>query len=95
MIFMDQDKREGIPLDTQYGSLCKKLNAMDCIYRVDEPMVRHTSFKIGGPADVFAEPSNVGQAAEILKFCFENEIPYQIIGNGTNLLIDDRGIRGL
>jgi len=61
---------------------------------VDEPMSRHTSFKIGGPADIFIRPSEMSAVAKIIGFCNENGIPVMVMGNGTNLLVRDKGIRG-
>lgn len=62
---------------------------------IDELMKNHTSFKIGGPADAMAFPQNSSELVEIIKFCVSNKIPYMIMGNGTNLLVSDNGIRGL
>ncbi|OPX43884.1 UDP-N-acetylenolpyruvoylglucosamine reductase [Ruminiclostridium hungatei] len=62
---------------------------------INEPMSRHTSFKIGGPADVLVIPGEMGQLGEMVR-CFAAEgIPYMIMGNGTNLLVSDKGIRGV
>lgn len=61
---------------------------------VDEPMSRHTTFRIGGNADVFVSPE-ISQVADILSLAKEYEIPVTIIGNGSNLLVGDKGIRGL
>jgi UDP-N-acetylmuramate dehydrogenase len=63
-------------------------------YRLDEPMKQHTSFKVGGPADIFFEPGDVEELKKTIRFVKENELPYYIIGNGTNLLVGDKGIRG-
>lgn len=63
--------------------------------RLDEPMKNHTSFKIGGPADIFVAPEEVDELLYILKVCKENDIPYYIIGNGSNLLVGDGGYRGI
>lgn len=60
----------------------------------DEPMKNHTSFKIGGPADVLIIPDNEEDIIEAIKFCRENNIKFFIMGNGTNLLVKDTGIRG-
>ncbi len=60
----------------------------------DEPMRFHTSFRIGGPADIFAIPADVKDLIEILKLCEELSIPYFILGEGANILVADRGIRG-
>jgi UDP-N-acetylmuramate dehydrogenase len=61
----------------------------------DEPLSRHNSWKIGGPADLFIEPDNPDQIAEVLRFVQGNEIPLVVIGQGTNLLFDDAGVRGI
>jgi UDP-N-acetylmuramate dehydrogenase len=62
---------------------------------VDEPMSGHTSFRIGGPADVFARPADIAGLSEILRICRENKVPAMIMGNGTNLIVRDKGIRGV
>lgn len=61
----------------------------------DEPMKNHTSFKIGGPADIMIIPSSEGEIVESIKFCRNNNIKYFVMGNGTNLLVKDSGIRGV
>ena len=61
----------------------------------DEPMAKHTSFKIGGPADVFIKVDNIEELKEILDLSKKNQIPLTIIGNGSNLLVTDKGIRGI
>ena len=61
----------------------------------DEPLSRHNSWKIGGPADLFIEPDNSDQIAEVLRFAHGNDIPLVVIGQGTNLLFDDAGVRGI
>lgn len=60
----------------------------------DEPMKKHTTFRIGGPADYYAEPdvSQISKLIEIAKVC---DMPVAVIGNGSNLLVGDKGIRGL
>ena len=62
---------------------------------VKEPMASHTTFKIGGPADYFVKPETVEELAAVLKFCKEEEVPYFILGNGSNLLVGDKGFRGV
>jgi UDP-N-acetylmuramate dehydrogenase len=60
----------------------------------NEPMSRHTSFKVGGPADIFMEPADVEEVKNALRFVRKNNLPYMVIGNGSNLLVGDLGIRG-
>ena len=62
---------------------------------VDEPMKRHSTFRIGGPADFFLLPSTVDEVRGILEICREEELPYFILGNGSNLLVSDKGYRGV
>lgn len=62
---------------------------------VDEPMKRHTTFRIGGPTDFFLLPSTVDEVRGILEICREEELPYFILGNGSNLLVSDKGYRGV
>lgn len=63
--------------------------------RFDEPMSRHTSFRIGGPADVFILPKDLEDLIVILAFAQKQSIPIFVIGQGTNLLVRDKGIRGI
>lgn len=65
------------------------------IIKINEPMKNHTSFKIGGVADCFVMPQNIDQLKYIIHICNINNIPYHVIGNGTNLLVSDKGIRGV
>lgn len=60
-----------------------------------EPMSRHTSFKIGGPADVLVQPENSEGLAFALAAAKDYEVPVTILGNGSNVLVRDKGIRGL
>lgn len=62
---------------------------------VNEPMSRHTSFKIGGPADVMALPANEEELQKLLSKADAMKVPVTLIGNGSNLLVRDKGIRGL
>lgn len=61
----------------------------------DEPMKNHTTFKIGGPADVMIIPTNEEELIASIRFSRENNIDFLIMGNGSNLLIRDGGIRGV
>ena len=62
---------------------------------LEEPMAKHTSFRIGGPADVLAQPADEAELAELLKRAGEHAVPVTLVGNGSNLLVRDKGIRGL
>lgn len=63
--------------------------------KVDEPMKKHISFKVGGPADFLVKPKTEEELIEVIKFVKKEDIPFIIIGNGSNLLVKDGGIRGI
>ena len=65
------------------------------IFLTDEPMSRHTTFRTGGPADIYIEPSGVEELKQVLDICREGNVAYTIIGNGSNLLVGDGGYRGV
>lgn len=62
---------------------------------VDEPMKNHTSFRIGGPADILVLPKRDHEIVHTLKVCSELAVPVFVMGNGSNLLVRDKGIRGV
>lgn len=80
---LDQDSKKWLK-DTVKGSV-----------KFDEPMSRHTSFKVGGPADAFVVPQSLNELTTIVKWTWENDLEYLVIGDGTNLLVKDSGIRGI
>lgn len=63
--------------------------------KLDEPMSKHTSFRVGGNADAYIIVQNKENLIEVLKIAKEYNLPITIVGNGTNLLVKDNGIRGL
>ena len=62
---------------------------------IDEPMSKHTTFKIGGLADYFVTPTKSEQIKKIIVISKQNNIPLTVIGNGSNVLVKDSGIRGI
>ena len=82
-MLLDQDSRN--QLKNLFGS---------CV-EFDEPMSRHTYFKVGGPAEAFIAPKNIKQLAEIINWSGNKGIPYIVIGDGSNLLVKDNGIPGI
>lgn len=63
--------------------------------KIDEPMKKHTNFKIGGNADLYVIAKKVEQIQVILKLVEQYQIPLTILGNGSNVLVGDKGIRGI
>nr|WP_295258521.1 UDP-N-acetylmuramate dehydrogenase [uncultured Blautia sp.] len=62
---------------------------------LEEPMKLHTTFRIGGPAEIFVMPEGLEEVQRILEICRTEDLPYFILGNGSNLLVSDRGYRGV
>jgi len=62
--------------------------------RFDEPMREHTTFKVGGPADIFVEPASSDELVALVNLFSSGEAPVSVLGGGSNLLVADKGIRG-
>lgn len=73
--------------------LCEAVGT-ECILE-NESLSKHTTFRIGGPAELFAVPDTLEKAAAVIRICRENEYPFYVLGNGSNLLVSDEGYRGL
>lgn len=63
--------------------------------KIDEDMSKHTSFKIGGPADIFIKATELNDVKNTIKVATTNNIPLYVLGNGSNILVKDKGIRGI
>lgn len=63
--------------------------------RFDEPLSKHTSFRIGGPADALIIPKDISDLQLNISLCNKFGIPWYVIGNGTNVLVSDKGFRGV
>ncbi len=85
MIFLD--------IKEIYNELVKKIPPSNI--KLEEEMKKHTSFKIGGVADLLIFAKSVEDIKNVLEIVKKNKIPLTIIGNGTNLLVKDNGIRGI
>jgi UDP-N-acetylenolpyruvoylglucosamine reductase len=64
------------------------------VIRRDEPMAKHTTLRVGGPADVYVEPASEADLAAVVKLCGGRSVPFFVIGRGSNLLVRDGGFRG-
>lgn len=64
------------------------------IFRENEPMAVHTTLRVGGPADYFVEVSNEDELLEAMRYIAERKLPWMVLGDGANLLVSDKGIRG-
>ncbi len=68
---------------------------LEKVVKLNEPLMNHTSLKIGGPADIFCIPNDIEELMKIISISQEFNIPFWVIGNGTNLLVLDKGVRGV
>lgn len=76
-----------------YNELITKIDSDRVL--LNEPMSKHTTFKIGGPADIFVKVESQKELKSILELVKKNSVPVTIIGNGSNVLVKDSGIRGI
>jgi UDP-N-acetylmuramate dehydrogenase len=75
--------------------LVRQLVTLNIPVRTSEPLARHTSFKVGGPAALFAEPRTVEELRAVLSLSREQRVPSFLLGGGTNLLVSDKGFPGV
>jgi UDP-N-acetylenolpyruvoylglucosamine reductase len=74
--------------------LARRLSPATVIRR-DEPLARHTTLRVGGPADIYVEPVSEDDLAGVLAYCQEYNRPFLVLGRGSNLLVKDGGFRGV
>jgi len=81
-------------MNLKFYNRIKEIIEENRIY-VDEPMKKHTTFRVGGPADYFVVPRTKEEVKELISVCKEFDMPYYVLGNGSNLLVGDKGYRGV
>ena len=62
--------------------------------RENEPMGKHCTFRCGGNADLYVMPGSIEELSSVVKACRENDYPFMVIGNGSNILVKDQGYKG-
>src|SRR5581483_5463508 len=72
-----------------------KIVSPGTVMRRDHPLAKHTTLRVGGPADIYLEPANETDLAAVLRFCAVRQVPFFILGRGSNLLVRDGGFRGV
>ena len=82
------------PIGEHMKNLIEILKNNHITYKTDEPMKAHTTFKIGGAADIFITVNDIDELRLTIKACRDNAVPVMILGKGSNLLISDDGIEG-
>lgn len=81
-------------MNSVFLSRVKEIIEHNRIY-LDEPMKKHTTFRVGGPADYFIVPRTKEEVKGLILLCKEFGVPYYVLGNGSNLLVGDKGYRGV
>lgn len=76
-------------------AIIKLAETLNCHIKLNEPMRNHTTFKIGGNAQVFLNIDNINQLKAVISECQKLNVPYLVLGKGSNLLINDNGIEGV
>ncbi len=84
----------GLPKDRPELEL-KAVLSPESVVRADEPLARRTTLRVGGRADLYVEPASEEELGRVLRFCAERQMPFTLLGRGSNLLIRDGGIRGV
>ena len=80
---------------TDYSNIISIAESFGCNYTENESMIEHTTFRIGGPADLFVVPTTVEGLAAVVSACNKEGVYCFILGNGSNVLVSDKGIRGV
>lgn len=87
---LETDNRMKAEFEQKLRSIAGEGNVL-----IDEPMAKHTTFRVGGPADYFVTPDIPEKVRDLTDLCRKKGIPYYILGNGSNLLVSDKGYRGV
>lgn len=82
-------------MDNKLRQLTTQIEALGCDFTENAPMSEYTSFKIGGPADILAAPKSQEMLRDLIVAAREAEVPFFILGKGSNILVNDLGVRGL
>lgn len=77
------------------GYIINKIKKMKGEYAIDVDLSQHTYYKIGGPADILFYPKDEQELISALSIAIENDYPYYILGNGSNVLVNDKGFNGI
>ena len=82
-------------MSASVNKLIDLLSENNISYTANELMSRHTSFKIGGPAEIFAMPCTIEDLCKVVSLSIDCNVPYFILGKGSNILVSDDGIKGV
>jgi len=93
--FANQLRNEPMQPKEELFAQLSALLSRDSVLRQDEPLAKRTTLRVGGSADIYAEPATEADLSALLRFCAEQRLPITMLGRGSNLLIKDGGIRGV
>ena len=80
-------------MEAFYEELCKNITKEGSVLR-EEPMKNHTTFRVGGPAEYYVTVTTTEELQTVVRLCNRHEVPWVVLGNGSNVLVSDTGIRG-
>ena len=83
---------------THTADIAAELGALlspSSVLRRNEPLAKRTTLRVGGPAEIYVEPTDESELTKVLRFCRDHDVPFFLLGRGSNLLIRDGGIRGV
>ena len=84
------------PQDRDLAPACRQIERIaPRAAKPDEPLSRHTTMRIGGPADLWVKPRTVTSALDVLSFCQRESVPHIVLGKGSNVVVSDSGYRGV
>jgi UDP-N-acetylenolpyruvoylglucosamine reductase len=83
------------PKNWSMGAELSSRVSVATVIRECEPMARKTTLRVGGPADIFVEPASERDLSETILFCAQRSLPFFVLGRGSNLLVKDKGFRGM
>lgn len=93
--FAEQMRKERLQIHKTWQLELAQELAPASVVRCDEALAKRTTLRVGGPADLYVEPSCEADLSRVLQFCAENNLRFFVLGRGSNLLVQDRGIRGV
>ena len=90
-----ESREETLERNQQLAADLKRLLTEASVVRVDEPLARRTTLRVGGPADFYVEPVTEEDLSQVLDFCHTKGLKFLVLGRGSNLLVRDGGFRGV
>ncbi len=70
-------------------------SGLEHVVRAQEPLAPYTGLRVGGTTEYFAEPTSIDELSTLVKRCREQDMPFRLLGGGSNVLVRDQGVQGL